>query len=37
MLFSPARVTVSALTSGRSYCAGAVDQELLSRSFGVAL
>jgi methenyltetrahydromethanopterin cyclohydrolase len=37
MLFSPARVSVSVLGSGRTYRAGAIDPELLSKSFGVAL
>ena len=34
MLFSPARVTVTALGSGRSFRAGRLDAELLERSFG---
>jgi len=34
MLFSPARVTVTAMDSGNSFRAGAIDVELLSRSFG---
>jgi methenyltetrahydromethanopterin cyclohydrolase len=34
MLFSPARVTVTALESGRSFHAGKLDPELLKRSFG---
>jgi len=37
MLFSPARVTVSALESGNSFRAGALDLGLLSTSFGTAL
>ena len=37
MLFSPAQVTVSALQSGRSFRAGAIDMRLLGESFGVAL
>jgi methenyltetrahydromethanopterin cyclohydrolase len=35
MLFSPAKVTVTALASGRSFTAGALAPELLARSFGV--
>ena len=34
MLFSPARVTVTALGSGRSFRAGSLDAGLLERSFG---
>ncbi len=34
MLFSPARVTVSALKSGHSFHAGSLDEPLLDRSFG---
>lgn len=34
MLFSPARVTVTAMDSGNSFRAGTIDVELLSRSFG---
>ena len=34
MLFSPARVAVTALGSGRTYRAGRLDAELLERSFG---
>lgn len=34
MLFSPARVTVTALDSGRSFRAGRLDAKLLERSFG---
>ena len=34
MLFSPARVTVTALASGRTFEAGSVDTALLERSFG---
>jgi len=34
MLFSPARVTVTALESGHSYGAGMLDDELVARSFG---
>jgi methenyltetrahydromethanopterin cyclohydrolase len=37
MLFSPARVTVSALQSGRSFRAGHLDLPLLETSFGIAL
>lgn len=37
MLFSPARVTVSNLDSGRSFTHGVIDQELLMVSFGAAL
>jgi methenyltetrahydromethanopterin cyclohydrolase len=37
MLFSPARVSVTALRSGRTFRAGALDQALLARSFGVDL
>lgn len=37
MLFSPARVHVTALSSGCTYHAGRLDQELLERSFGGAL
>jgi methenyltetrahydromethanopterin cyclohydrolase len=33
MLFSPARVIVSAVDSGRSFHAGQLDEELLNRSF----
>ena len=36
MLFSPARVAVTALASGRTFCAGRLDGELLERSFGGA-
>jgi methenyltetrahydromethanopterin cyclohydrolase len=36
MLFSPARVVVSALDSGRSYGAGQFDLGLLEASFGIA-
>jgi methenyltetrahydromethanopterin cyclohydrolase len=36
MLFSPARVMVSVLNSGRSFSAGKLDMNLLTRSFGVA-
>jgi methenyltetrahydromethanopterin cyclohydrolase len=35
MLFSPARVTVTALSTGRSFVAGELAPELLARSFGV--
>lgn len=35
MLFSPARVIVSALKSGRSFAAGGLDAALLEKSFGV--
>jgi len=34
MLFSPARVTVTALDSGNSFHAGRLDESLLNRSFG---
>ncbi|QSA96733.1 methenyltetrahydromethanopterin cyclohydrolase [Methylococcus sp. EFPC2] len=34
MLFSPARVIVTAVESGRSFHAGQLDEELLERSFG---
>jgi methenyltetrahydromethanopterin cyclohydrolase len=34
MLFSPARVAVTALGSGRTFHAGRLDGELLERSFG---
>ena len=34
LLFSPARVTVSCLESGDSYHAGALDTDVLERSFG---
>lgn len=34
MLFSPARVTVTALATGRSFTAGRLASELLARSFG---
>ena len=37
MLFSPARVIVSALQSGRSFTSGTIDLKLLSDSFGVEL
>lgn len=37
MLFSPARVHVTSLESGRSFHAGGVDEALLDRSFGGAL
>ncbi|MET0081173.1 MAG: methenyltetrahydromethanopterin cyclohydrolase, partial [Candidatus Thiodiazotropha lotti] len=36
MLFSPARVMISVLDSGRSFTAGRLDRELLTTSFGVA-
>lgn len=35
MLFSPARVMVSALDSGNSYAAGALDTALMAASFGI--
>jgi methenyltetrahydromethanopterin cyclohydrolase len=35
MLFSPARVTVTALDSGRSFSAGKLDTALLETSFGI--
>lgn len=34
MLFSPARVTVSAMKSGKSFHAGRLDESLLDKSFG---
>jgi methenyltetrahydromethanopterin cyclohydrolase len=34
LLFSPAEVTVTALKTGRSFSAGAVDEAMLDRSFG---
>jgi methenyltetrahydromethanopterin cyclohydrolase len=34
LLFSPAEVTVTALDSGRSFHAGALDEALIDRSFG---
>jgi methenyltetrahydromethanopterin cyclohydrolase len=34
MLFSPARVVVTALETGRSFTGGRVEEELLARSFG---
>ena len=37
MLFSPARVVVSALDSGRSFAAGGLDLALLEKSFGVVV
>jgi methenyltetrahydromethanopterin cyclohydrolase len=37
MLFSPARVSVTALPSGRTFRAGAIDLALLGASFGVSL
>lgn len=37
MLFSPARVSVTALQSGRTFRAGAIDTNLLGDSFGMAL
>lgn len=37
MLFSPARVSVSVLGSGRTFRAGAIDPALLAASFGVDL
>lgn len=36
LLFSPARILVSALDSGRSFSAGRLDLDLLDASFGVA-
>ena len=36
MLFSPARVTVTALDSGRSFHAGALDEALIDTSFGAS-
>ncbi len=35
MLFSPARVVVTALSSGRSFAAGRTDEALLLRAFGL--
>lgn len=35
MLFSPARVTVTALSTGRSFVAGRLAPDLLARSFGL--
>lgn len=35
LLFSPARVTVSALDHGKSFTAGSFDAELIARSFGL--
>lgn len=35
LLFSPARVLVTALESGRSFAAGRIDPDLLARSFGI--
>jgi methenyltetrahydromethanopterin cyclohydrolase len=37
MLFGPARVSISALRSGKTFRAGAIDSDLLSASFGLAL
>jgi methenyltetrahydromethanopterin cyclohydrolase len=34
LLFSPAEVTVTALETGRSFTAGAVDEAMIDRSFG---
>ena len=36
MLFSPARVSVTALASGHTFRAGALDLALMNRSFGIA-
>ncbi|MCP3661738.1 MAG: methenyltetrahydromethanopterin cyclohydrolase [Gammaproteobacteria bacterium] len=36
MLFSPARVMVSVLSSGNSFCSGRLDIELLETSFGIS-
>lgn len=36
MLFSPARVSVTALASGRTFRAGELDLALMNRSFGIA-
>jgi methenyltetrahydromethanopterin cyclohydrolase len=36
LLFSPARVTVTALDSGRSFHGGALDAALIDKSFGHA-
>lgn len=35
MLFSPAKVVVTSMKTGRSYTAGALHEELLNKSFGV--
>jgi methenyltetrahydromethanopterin cyclohydrolase len=37
MLFGPARVSISALRSGKTFRAGVIDSDLLSASFGLAL
>jgi methenyltetrahydromethanopterin cyclohydrolase len=37
MLFSPARVTVTAMESGNSFRSGAIDQALLETSFGTGI
>jgi methenyltetrahydromethanopterin cyclohydrolase len=37
MLFSPARVTVTAVESGNSFRAGGIDMALLEKSFGTSL
>jgi methenyltetrahydromethanopterin cyclohydrolase len=36
MLFSPARVVVTALATGRSFAGGRIEPELLARSFGLS-
>jgi methenyltetrahydromethanopterin cyclohydrolase len=36
LLFSPARVTVTALDSGRTFQGGALDEALIDKSFGHA-
>jgi methenyltetrahydromethanopterin cyclohydrolase len=36
MLFSPAQVNITALKSGKTFCAGAIDTRLLGDSFGVS-
>ncbi|MCP4287623.1 MAG: methenyltetrahydromethanopterin cyclohydrolase [Gammaproteobacteria bacterium] len=36
MLFSPARVMVSVLNSGNSFCSGSLDMGLLETSFGIS-
>jgi len=35
LLFSPARVVVTALDSGNSFTGGALDEALIDRSFGL--
>ncbi|MCZ6696995.1 MAG: methenyltetrahydromethanopterin cyclohydrolase, partial [Acidobacteria bacterium] len=36
MLFSPARVTFVNAATGRTFCAGDLDEALLLRSFGLS-